>query len=681
MPNKTDKFIDIFLISFVTLYFEILLIRWIPSSVQVLAYFSNIILISSFLGLGIGCMLADAKYNLLNLFPFLLLNLIIIVMSFSNVMVKVDNISGEYLLGSYRGGGIDCLAIIAIIFIFNALTFLPLGQKLGLALRHFKPLTSYSINISGSIIGVAAFSFISYLCLKPVYWFLIGLSAVLWFYLRPKKQLLLQVLILMAILFIVSGINASSKWSPYYKIDIRPDTISKISGKPVVFYIGVNDTHHQYAFDLSKDALSEFPDLRHYKDIYDFPYSLIHPKDVLILGSGSGNDTAAALSAGVKDIYAVEIDPLIAGLGKDLHSRRPYRSEYVHLSVGDARSFIRKADKKFDLITFGYLDSHKVLSQFSSVRLDNFIYTKESFRQVKELLNPGGIVSLTYLVFEEWIGDKLYAALKKVFGDDLVVFRARTYRNNDTAIFLAGSGIRGIDIKDTDGFKRYNGFNENARFITDDWPYLYLKEKGVPAHYLIILISIMAIALLAIFYVRPISVYKFNTHFFFLGAGFMLLETLSITRFALLFGSTWVVNAAVIISILVMALLAILYAEKAQKINIRLVYSLLIASIFLNWLIRPDFYLSFNKLLATGLSSFVLSAPLFFAGVIFANSFKQASDVSAAFAYNLLGAIIGGFCEYASMAVGFRPLFIAAIIIYLLSYGQNYGKRYPEFKK
>ena len=665
--DKFKKIMDLFLISFITLYFEILFIRWIPSSIQIIAYFANIILISSFLGLGLGCLLTERKFNLMGLFPALIFNMVVLITGFNKVEVKASFIEGEHLLGFYGTQGTNFLFIIAIVFIFNTLIFVPLGQKLGSSLKYFRPLVAYSINIFGSIIGVAAFSYLSYLMLEPFYWFLFGLSIAFWFYFSSRKQLLFQVLIIASTLFIILQINPRSFWSPYYKIDIYPH-VSNISNKVIGLFISANNTHHQYAFNLSEKSVAAIPELRHYKDIYEFPYKLIHPNNSLILGAGSGNDAAAALRMGLKDIYAVEIDPLIASLGKRLHGERPYLSKNVHLFIDDARSFIRKADKKFDLITFGYLDAHKVLSQFSSVRLDNFIYTKDSFRDIKAHLGPNGLMSLTYLVFREWIGSKLYAGLREVFMDDLKVFRATTYNPDDTAIFLAGPGVKNVHDVNMPGFKLYDGFNKNAKFITDDWPYLYLIGRNIPLHYIIILFFIIIISCLGIFYAKLEPLNKFNTHFFFLGAGFMLLETVSITRFALLFGSTWIVNSAVIISILIMILFANLYVAKSKKINIQWLYMLLILSILLNWLLKPDFYLSFSRLTGIALFSFILSLPLLFAGIIFAVSFKAAKDVSGVFAYNLLGAIVGGFCEYISMATGFRFLFIIAIIMYSLSY-------------
>jgi hypothetical protein len=395
-----NKILDLFLISFITLYFEILFIRWVPSSVQIIAYFANIILISAFLGLGLGCLLAEVTFNLMGVFPILIFTMVALLMGLNNVSIQASLITGEHLLGFYESQGVNFLIIIAIIFIFNALLFIPLGQKVGSCLKYFRPLVAYSINIAGSIAGVAVFSYLSYLMLVPYHWFLLGLSVTFWFYIPSKKQLLFQGFIMVLTLFTISGINVGSHWSPYYKIDVSP-YVSESSHKVLGLFISANNTHHQYAFDLSGKSVSTLPELRHYKEIYEFSYNFIRPQNVLILGAGSGNDAAAALRMGVKEISAVEIDPFIANLGKDAHGERPYTSNNVHLYIDDARSFIKKTDEKFDLITFGYLDAHKVLSQFSSVRLDNFIYTEESFRDIKNHLTQEGMVSLTYLVFRE----------------------------------------------------------------------------------------------------------------------------------------------------------------------------------------------------------------------------------------------------------------------------------------
>jgi hypothetical protein len=72
--------------------------------------------------------------------------------------------------------------------------------------------------------------------------------------------------------------------------------------------------------------------------------------------------------------------------------------------IDDARSFFHRAPSgSYALVVFGFLDSHRLLSAFSSVRLDNFIYTQEAMAEVRRLLVPGGRVALSFASNQEWI--------------------------------------------------------------------------------------------------------------------------------------------------------------------------------------------------------------------------------------------------------------------------------------
>jgi hypothetical protein len=102
-----------------------------------------------------------------------------------------------------------------------------------------------------------------------------------------------------------------------------------------------------------------------------------------------GNDVAAALRAGVERVDAVEIDPAILELGAALHPERPYNSPRVRLIADDARSVFAKSPDQYDMVVFGLLDSHTLLSSMSSLRLDSYVYTVESLRQARGLLAPG----------------------------------------------------------------------------------------------------------------------------------------------------------------------------------------------------------------------------------------------------------------------------------------------------
>src|SRR5207253_11144483 len=97
---------------------------------------------------------------------------------------------------------------------------------------------------------------------------------------------------------------------------------------------------------------------------------------------------------------------------------------------------------------------------------------------------------------------------------------------------------------------------------TDDWPFLYMRAPALPRHYASALAVILIISAVAVFATVKGSYRFVSWHFFFLGAGFMLLETKSIVQFALLWGSTWSSASLAIASVLVMALASALVASR-----------------------------------------------------------------------------------------------------------------------
>jgi hypothetical protein len=154
---------------------------------------------------------------------------------------------------------------------------------------------------------------------------------------------------------------------------------------------------------------------------------------------------------------------------------------------------------------------------------------------------------------------------------------------------------------------------------------------------------------------------------FFLGAGFMLLETKGVVHMALLFGSTWVVNSIVFFAILVMVLLSNLYVIAARPRALWPFYTLLVASLLLNAYVPIDDYLSLPGAAKVLASCAVVFVPVFFAGVIFAASFRDSRRPDVDFGSNIGGAILGGLAEYFSLVLGFNHLLFVAIAFYLLS--------------
>jgi SAM-dependent methyltransferase len=228
---------------------------------------------------------------------------------------------------------------------------------------------------------------------------------------------------------------------------------------------------------------------------------------------------------------------------------------------------------------------------------------------------------------------------------------------------------------------------ESLRPATDDWPYLYLRKPMVPDLSIrgMLIMGGIALFLLLIFRPRPdgtdLSPARVPlaelSRMFFLGAGFMLVETKAVVHMALLFGSTWMVNSVVFFAVLVMILGANLFVLALRPRRLAPYYLGLIASLLLNALVPLDSFLGMGRALQVVLSCLLVFAPILFAGVIFAVSFGRSTAPDRALGANIAGAMVGGLMEYTSMVIGFQYLVLVALVFYLLSTLQG---RSPEPK-
>ncbi len=690
--SPRQKALDLFLISFLGLFLEMLVIRWLAAEFRLFAYFKNLPLLAAFMGLGIGFGLVRRRENLFPL-TLALVTLVcgLVIFGTSTSVFDVIRYPAEEEFIWYLGirasviGTIIFFGAVIYLFFLTVLIFVPFGQMTGRLMNKFAPLTGYTINILGSLFGIWAFSAMAFLSLPPLSWFLVALLLCLWF-LRGRRYVLWGnvgvAAVCLTLLFLYRG---DSLWSPYYKIDVDQFMLkgARVGEEDVAWghKLVVNHDYHQKALDLSPEFVNRYghlsPDVETAQRAYDLPYDFIEPTDVLIVGAGAGNDVASALRHGAQRVDAVEIDPLIAELGQRLHPEMPYQSSRTNVIIDDARSFFEKNDRKYDLIVFGFLDSHTLLSSMSSVRLDNFVYTVKCFEEAKGHLKDDGVVALTFSVATKWIGVRLRDMLADVFDGDPVAFEVAY---DEGVTFMTGPGMDNAELTEEHRLQTltaerrldYQGVVPPA---TDDWPYLYLREHTVPDVYWQVLLLLLILSAIVVFRVFPEST-KVNLHFFFLGCAFFLLETKSITEAALLFGSTWIVNSVVISAILAMILGANLLVSKFKPSDVRPFYVLLLCSLLLNYLVPVSTVLGQHFLLRGLISGFATSLPLFFAGIIFAISLRKMRTVELAFGSNLLGSVVGGMTEYASLIYGIRSLYVIAAIAYVLSWlGLRRGTR------
>ncbi|MEK7400982.1 MAG: hypothetical protein AABZ80_01325 [Gemmatimonadota bacterium] len=621
------------------------------------SFYLNFVLIATFLGMGVGLLRADLAARTRWIGPVAMLTVAGAVWFFSHTNIVVPADPNEFVWGIFDGVNsrlVPLSVVVVSLFTICALFFIPLGALLGEQFKRMPPLTAYAWDIGGSLCGIAAFGALSALRAGPAWWF--GIGAGMWAVASLDQRRFATAVVLAGAVLV--GVSANQRgpreyWSPYYRIDVKPDGPA--------FRIDVNGSLHQIVMDLDSLRANRFAYTRIARNGYVMPYRWVTRVDTaLVVGAGTGNDLAILLQQGAKHIDAVEIDPVIADLGQVLHPQKPYDDPRVHLHVDDARAFLRRATQKYDLIIFGTLDSQTLLSGMSSVRLDNYVYTVESFASARRRLKESGSLVLYHMSPQPYIGAKIYQMVQEAFGKAPGV--AFGNMNLFNLIVIAGDAADRVPPADpallNDLRTPYDGAHDN-------WPYLYLREHTVPGHYWAALFSVVLIALVLVAAASGRSLAGgVDSVMFFMGAGFLLLETKSVTEMSLLFGSTWTVNLLVFASILLVVLAANRLVARGRAPRLAVLFGGLFATLAIAFAIPASDLLWLGTIGQWTLGGLLVAAPLFFASMIFSALFATRTDTARALAWNLIGAIAGGVLEYASMAIGIKGLYVIAAILY-----------------
>jgi len=683
------------------LFAELLLIRWLATEIRAFAYFKNLTLIACFLGMGLGCLAASRiGRRLVWVFP-LLAGLGAVVIVPKSLGFDLFGIVNSFLAElsdmplwvwsrkstTVAGGGL-ALALLAVLFIVIAAVFVPPGEVLGTSMNACSnKYLAYASNIVGSLAGILLFEGVSYLSLPPVVWFalaaLLGLALTI-----GRREMVATVAgaaVIAGLLLVQPNGAWTNLWSPYQKVTYTPLELTDSRGAVVKagYRVRVNEAFHQNMLNFSPAFLNSHADIFPDAPIagllgYNTPYRF-QPgaAEVLVVGAGTGNDVAAALRNGARHVDAVEIDPRILELGRRLHPERPYDDPRVHVVIDDARSFFKRTQRKYDLIVFGALDSHTLNSAMSNLRIDTYVYTVEAFREARACLRPRGIVWLLFAFEKGYIGDRLYGMLDAAFDAPPVGF----YNQDIKLLSPAGGG--GTFVADLEGHMAARvaastllsalvgptrmAARGQVLLATDDWPYLYVRDRAIPTLYLIVMSVIVLIAAVS---VRPFvgRLRRLDGHFFVLGAAFLLLEVQSISRMTLLFGNTWEVNAVVIGSVLIMALGANLCASRLGPQALRWLYLGLALSLLVSFQVRLSMLLSMTGPMRMVLAGLVTALPLFFGGMLFSRTFAGAKESNVALGSNLIGAIVGGTFESLSFVIGLNALLLIALSLYTASF-------------
>ena len=668
--------LELFCLSFLALFLELMVIRWSPAVVRLIAYYANLILISSFLGLGVGAIVGNKRKSIFKWLPLLLLiNVVWLLIAHFITLPTTSSESRFYTPSPQLVRYVSLLGI----FVSNGLIFVPLGQRIGSLFESLPALKAYSWDLGGSLAGTLCFGFFSLKYFSPT----LGMAfvAIAIVLLLPRAQWLQAIPVLaLSLAGVYFSVTSSAIWSPYYciivtekgsKTPVRESQPGlRTMQDPPIYDVRVN--HYFLQMDGTSDpnrySAEKRADVLNERSQYDLPYALASAhRRVLMLGAGGGTDTEIAVLNGAEQVDAVEIDPMLVKISDRFNASAIYENPKVHVHVEDARAFLRRSTGGYDMVVFGFLDSQTLFSSMTNIRLDGYIYTVQSMQSAFRLLNDNGILSLSFMAGHEWLARKLVRMVAIATDQTPVV-----YESNGQVVICAFRGRHADPPAQFGRFKRTMfrpGDDLSDAFApTDDWPFLYLSRKTIPADYLIVIGILLAITIPVVFMLRGRGFGINDSHFLFLGLGFLLLETKSISDCSLYFGTTWFVTLVVVTGLLLMVLAANLVAMRMSHFRIWL-YAPLIMTLVLLFVVKRDSILALNFSERLLWSLLVVPLPIFFAGLIFSTTFRQATIPSSLFGANLIGAMIGGFCEYLSMIMGNQNLMFLIIGAYIVSLG------------
>ncbi len=656
---------NLFLCSATILFVELACIRWIPAYIRYLGYFTNFVLLGSFLGIGLGMLYARRRFDLVTIFPAALAILVAVVSTFK--LQLIVNTTQEVFFGMTENisvQGTESFFLLPLVFVVVTFLFALLGQNLGRLIAVVQPpLTAYTIDIAGSIVGSALFALISFLSAPPGVWFAIAAAAVLLLPQRGRVVRVINAAILIGVVVWVSQLGSSSLWSPYYRVDVQQHGNS--------YAIFVNNIGHQ--------GMGPYQNVRT-NFYYSAPFRTFHfapSTRELIIGAGTGSDADYAVHNGIRHVTAVELDPTILKLGKDLNPDRVYQNAAIHTVLDDGRSFLEKTQAKYDLIVFALPDSLALTSSFANLRLESYLFTREAFVAARRHLSPDGVFILYNNYRTQWVMRKIAGMLTDAFGGQLPYVSTQNVSATSPAfraVLMDGPRLRTLPPAQYAAHRA--GGEAGIDPATDDWPFVYLQQHSVPSIYIEAMLMVWLIALVALGlslrangYLLRAGLGRLDPALFCTGLAFLLLEAKSIVNFSLLFGSTWLVNALVTIGVLLMVLLANwINALSRLRLDIRLLYLGLAAALAINLLVPFESLLVPNLALRYALGCAVLLSPILMANLVFGRLFGATVAPDIAFASNLLGAFVGGTLEYLSLQIGYHLLLIPVIAAYVLSF-------------
>jgi hypothetical protein len=303
----------------------------------------------------------------------------------------------------------------------------------------------------------------------------------------------------------------------------------------------------------------------------------------LIIGPGGGSDVLYALAAGSRKVTAVEMNPLMLRFVRHFGVRagNVYDHPQVEAILSEGRTFIRRADRLFDVILMGFVDSWAAVASGGLSLSENHLYTVEAFADYLDHLTPDGqlvilrwdvdvprlVSNAVALLGAEEAGRRVAVLLETREGDRedppqmIFMLKKRPFTAEETQHMSSWGGVRPVIVPGQHVEEPYAslfaGRTTVAEYVAqararvdavhDDRPFFFARAKPwgvdrrVSRQFVPILVGLLALCSAFVAFGKPrgerVGPYAASIAYFAsLGVGFIAVELALLQHLTLLLG-------------------------------------------------------------------------------------------------------------------------------------------------
>jgi len=294
------------------------------------------------------------------------------------------------------GAGIGSLGIVVLLFVVFPVRALQILACLGISAA---ALAWWELRLAPRLIGLVILAVSCLPLVLPSSWTKPIIS--------PYKSLSQQ-------LQITGTEIIDERSSPLGLLDVVKNSVIPLRYAPGLSINAVDEPPAQVGIFTDGDAMTVITDARGERQKISYldqlttalPYHLYQPEQVLILGAGGGNDILQARYFSVPHVTAVEINPQLLDLvhkqnviGDNIYAvARKDNSWTLQTHIAEARSFVTKSSRDYDLIQIALFDSFNAAAAGLYALNESYLYTVEAFSQYLEHLSDNG-----YLIISRWL--------------------------------------------------------------------------------------------------------------------------------------------------------------------------------------------------------------------------------------------------------------------------------------